>query len=74
MYLECLDFQGPPVMYVHVPNRMTGNNLNPLKGADSMAETLHDAAQAYLEHLRKQGKAETTLATYQKGALESANQ
>ena len=29
-----------------------------------MAETLHDAAQVYLEHLRKQGKKEATLRTY----------
>ncbi len=29
-----------------------------------MAETLHDAAQAYLEHLQKQGKREATIKTY----------
>jgi site-specific recombinase XerD len=31
-----------------------------------MAETLHDAAQVYLEHLRKQGKKEATIYTYTK--------
>jgi len=31
-----------------------------------MAETLHDVAQAYLEHLRKQGKKEATIKTYAK--------
>lgn len=31
-----------------------------------MAETLHDAAQAYLEHLREQGKKEATVKTYAK--------
>jgi site-specific recombinase XerD len=31
-----------------------------------MSETLHDAAQAYLEHLREQGKKEATLRTYQR--------
>ena len=31
-----------------------------------MSETLHDAAQAYLEHLRKQGKKEATIKTYQR--------
>jgi len=31
-----------------------------------MAETLHDAAQVYLEHLRKHGKKEATLKTYAK--------
>jgi len=31
-----------------------------------MSETLHDAAQAYLEHLRGQGKKERTLYTYGK--------
>ncbi len=39
-----------------------------------MSETLHDAAQAYLEHLRGEGKKERTLYTYGKGALGSANQ
>ena len=29
-----------------------------------MAETLHDAAQVYLEYLRTQGKKETTISTY----------
>ena len=29
-----------------------------------MAETLHDAAQIYLEHLQKQGKREATIKTY----------
>ena len=29
-----------------------------------MAETLHDAAQVYLEHLQKQGKKDATLRTY----------
>ena len=31
-----------------------------------MNETLHQAAQAYLEHLRTQGKKERTLYTYGK--------
>jgi hypothetical protein len=30
-----------------------------------MNETLHQAAQAYLEHLRTQGKKERTLYTYE---------
>ena len=29
-----------------------------------MAETLHDAAQAYLEHLKTEGKKEATIKTY----------
>ena len=31
-----------------------------------MSETLHDAAQAYLEHLQKQGKKKRTIFTYGK--------
>ena len=31
-----------------------------------MSETLHDAAQAYLEYLREQGKKEATIRTYLK--------
>lgn len=31
-----------------------------------MSETLHEAAQAFLEHLRAQGKTERTLYTYGK--------
>ena len=31
-----------------------------------MAETLHTAAQAFIEHLREQGKSERTLYTYSK--------
>ncbi len=31
-----------------------------------MSETLHDAAQAYLEHLKTQGKKERTIYTYNK--------
>jgi len=31
-----------------------------------MSETLHDAAQAYLDYLQTQGKKETTLRTYSK--------
>jgi len=45
---------------------MIYNKLNLLKGGNSMSETLHDAAQAYLEHLRGQGKKERTLYTYGK--------
>ena len=33
-----------------------------------MSETLHEAAKAYIEHLRTQGKTERTLYTYGKGA------
>lgn len=36
--------------------------------------TLHEAAQAFLEHLRQQGKKERTLYTYAQGALGSAVQ
>jgi len=45
---------------------MICNNLNLSKGENAMSETLHDAAQAYLEHLRGQGKKERTLYTYGK--------
>jgi site-specific recombinase XerD len=53
-------------MYVNVRKRMISNNLNPFKGGYTMTETLHDAAQAYLEHLQIQGKAETTVTSYAK--------
>jgi len=36
------------------------------KGENIMSETLHEAAKAYIEHLRTQGKTERTLYTYGK--------
>jgi hypothetical protein len=36
------------------------------KGGHAMSETLHEAAKAYIEHLRTQGKTERTLYTYGK--------
>jgi site-specific recombinase XerD len=63
---ERLDFQRLECLYVDVRNAMIYNNLNLSKGENAMSETLHDAAQAYLEHLRGQGKKERTLYTYGK--------
>jgi len=45
---------------------MIYNKLRIQKGANAMSETLHDAAQAYLEHLKTQGKKERTIYTYNK--------
>jgi hypothetical protein len=39
---------------------------NARKGENIMSETLHEAAKAYIEHLRTQGKTERTLYTYGK--------
>jgi hypothetical protein len=36
------------------------------KGENIMSETLHEAAKAYIEHMRTQGKTERTLYTYGK--------
>jgi len=51
---ERLDFQRIKGLCVNVRNAMIYNKMNPSKGGNSMSETLHDAAQAYLEHLRGQ--------------------
>jgi len=53
-------------MYVNVRKWLISNNLNQPKGGRAMTETLHQATQAYMEHLRSQGKKERTLYTYGK--------
>jgi hypothetical protein len=66
MCIERLDFRRTRSLYVNVRNWLKSNNLSQPKGGRAMTETLHQATQAYLEHLRSQGKKERTLYTYGK--------
>jgi len=66
MCIERLDFRRTRSLYVNVRNWCETNNLSQPKGGRAMTETLHQATQAYLEHLRSQGKKERTLYTYGK--------
>jgi hypothetical protein len=66
MCIERLDFRRTRSLYVNVRNWFKTNNLSQPKGGRAMTETLHQATQAYLEHLRSQGKKERTLYTYGK--------
>jgi hypothetical protein len=66
MCIERLDFRRTRSLYVNVRNLFKSNNLSQPKGGRAMTETLHQATQAYLEHLRSQGKKERTLYTYGK--------
>ena len=56
MCMERLDFRRTRSLYVNVRKALITNNLNHPKGGRAMTETLHQAARAYLEHLRSQGK------------------